>query len=148
MGRLGITYLDVEKAADLLKNQSKNPTVDAVRAVLGTGSKSTIVPYLKRWRSTQTEGVGSIRSLQTSQEDQEGSHPLLTSPKFLALAKELYDHLQVGAEAQIKILKKELSELQENLSHTEKDRFFLRQQKVALKTALKKLKSEVIDQKN
>lgn len=53
MGRIGITYSDVAKAADQLTEQGLRPTVDAVRAQLGTGSKSTIVPHLRRWRSKQ-----------------------------------------------------------------------------------------------
>lgn len=53
MGRIGITYSDVAKAAEKLTEQGLRPTVDAVRAELGTGSKSTIVPHLRRWRSKQ-----------------------------------------------------------------------------------------------
>ncbi len=50
MGRLGILYRDVEKAANELIGAGVKPTVDAVRYKLGTGSKSTIVLHLKRWR--------------------------------------------------------------------------------------------------
>jgi len=41
MGRIGITYQDVAKAIPTLQGQQKNPTVDNIRELLGTGSKST-----------------------------------------------------------------------------------------------------------
>lgn len=51
MARAGVTYHDVAKAAATIKTQGQEPTVDRVREHLGTGSKSTIAPLLKRWRS-------------------------------------------------------------------------------------------------
>lgn len=51
MARAGVTYHDIAKAAEVIKNQRQEPTVDRVREQLGTGSKSTIAPLLKRWRS-------------------------------------------------------------------------------------------------
>lgn len=53
MGRYGVTYLDVVNAATEIQSAGQNPTVDAVRQRLGTGSKSTIAPYLKQWRNKQ-----------------------------------------------------------------------------------------------
>ncbi|EDY86630.1 conserved hypothetical protein [gamma proteobacterium HTCC5015] len=55
MARAGITYYDVSKAAEAIKTQNQEPTVDRVREHLGTGSKSTIAPLLKRWRSDNGE---------------------------------------------------------------------------------------------
>ncbi len=55
MARAGVTYHDVAKAAEAIKIQGKEPTVDRVREHLGTGSKSTIAPLLKRWRSDNGE---------------------------------------------------------------------------------------------
>ncbi len=51
MARAGVTYIDVTKAAEAIKIRGQEPTVDRVREYLGTGSKSTIAPLLKRWRS-------------------------------------------------------------------------------------------------
>lgn len=51
MARSGINKLDVHKAAARLMEEGKNPTVDAVRDILGTGSKSTIAPLLKQWKA-------------------------------------------------------------------------------------------------
>ncbi|WP_226646444.1 DNA-binding protein [Microbulbifer variabilis] len=51
MARTGVSYLDIVQAAKAIKAIGEEPTVDRVRAQLGTGSKSTIAPLLKRWRS-------------------------------------------------------------------------------------------------
>ncbi|WP_308367297.1 MULTISPECIES: DNA-binding protein [unclassified Microbulbifer] len=66
MARTGVTYLDIAQAAEAVKNRGEEPTVDRVRAELGTGSKSTIAPLLKRWRSetgSQTDTGGLPRDL-------------------------------------------------------------------------------------
>lgn len=56
MARAGILYSQVAKAAAALAAAGSNPTVDTVRAALGgTGSKSTIAPMLKQWK-TEHEG--------------------------------------------------------------------------------------------
>mgnify|MGYP000675127020 CR=1 FL=1 len=57
MARAGVTYHDVAKAAEAIKIQRQEPTVDRVRVYLGTGSKSTIAPLLKRWRSDNGEAA-------------------------------------------------------------------------------------------
>lgn len=55
MGRTGVNYFDIVKSASTLKDKGINPTVDNVRGLLGTGSKSTIGPYLKQWRNKQEQ---------------------------------------------------------------------------------------------
>lgn len=58
MARAGILYSYVAQAAAKLVEDGKNPTVDNVRAALGgTGSKSTIAPFLKRWKAEHQEAV-------------------------------------------------------------------------------------------
>ena len=58
MGRAGILFSHVAKAAAKLVADGKNPTVDNVREALGgTGSKSTIAPMLKRWKAEHTEDI-------------------------------------------------------------------------------------------
>ena len=57
MGRKGITLEDVSHAAESLRNEGQQPTVDRVREFLGTGSKTTITPLLRLWRQQQTESV-------------------------------------------------------------------------------------------
>ena len=51
MARPGITFLDVKDAIAELQGQEKTITVDHIREVLGTGSRSTINNHLKTWRS-------------------------------------------------------------------------------------------------
>lgn len=58
MSRPGITYQEVANAAIQLQGQDQNPTVDRVREMLGTGSKSTIARYLKDWKSKTEHIVG------------------------------------------------------------------------------------------
>ncbi len=63
MGRAGITYHDVSKVANVLVSQGKNPTVDAVRESLGgTGSKSTLTPLLKRWKTENGLAEAELKS--------------------------------------------------------------------------------------
>lgn len=50
MARAGITYTEVAKAASRLQMENKNPTVDNVRELIGTGSRSTIMVHLRTWR--------------------------------------------------------------------------------------------------
>jgi chromosome segregation ATPase len=54
VARAGITYVDVVKAAETIQASGQEPTVDRVREQLKTGSKSTIAPLLKRWRSEES----------------------------------------------------------------------------------------------
>src|SRR5690606_16674158 len=58
MARAGILYSHVAHAASRLTEAGTNPTVDNVRAALGsTGSKSTIAPLLKRWKAEHQQAV-------------------------------------------------------------------------------------------
>ena len=58
MARSGVNYIDISKAAKTIQDNNEEPTVDRVRALLGTGSKSTIGPLLKRWKeATQRDAV-------------------------------------------------------------------------------------------
>lgn len=52
MARSGVLYVHVAQAAAQLVAEGHNPTIDSIRVALGgTGSKSTIAPLLKRWKS-------------------------------------------------------------------------------------------------
>ncbi|WHI47138.1 DNA-binding protein [Microbulbifer sp. VAAF005] len=57
MARTGVTYLDIFEAAKAIKARGEEPTVDRVRAHLGTGSKSTIAPLLKRWKNESSSST-------------------------------------------------------------------------------------------
>lgn len=51
MARTGVSYFDIAQAAESIRHRGEEPTVDRVREALGTGSKSTIAPLLKRWKT-------------------------------------------------------------------------------------------------
>lgn len=60
MGRIGVSLLDVEKAALELQGRGKNPSVDAIREVLGTGSKSTIAQHLRDFKAKESHASGKL----------------------------------------------------------------------------------------
>lgn len=60
MARGGITFSDVDQAARHLQGLGRNPTVDAIREQLGTGSRTTLAEHLKRWKSLQSDGAGCL----------------------------------------------------------------------------------------
>lgn len=51
MARGGVNYTEVDEAACYLQGLGRNPTVDAIRERLGTGSRTTLAEHLKRWKS-------------------------------------------------------------------------------------------------
>lgn len=85
MGRIGITYRDVTTAIATLQGQQKSPTVDNIRGILGTGSKSTIARHLREWKSSQ--GLA-------------GSDPATLPSELQALINGLWERLQEQALAQ------------------------------------------------
>ena len=92
MARTGVGYMDIARAAEALKARGEEPTVDRVRAELGTGSKSTIAPLLKRWR-TEVEG-GPVET---------GGLPR----ELVDALKSLYEQIQAQAEADIQTVREE-----------------------------------------
>ncbi len=100
MARAGVTYHDVAKAAEAIKSQGQEPTVDRVREHLGTGSKSTIAPLLKRWRTNNgntadTEGLPN---------------------DLVAAVKVLHERLQQAADHRIEQARQEFKTLKDELS--------------------------------
>ena len=59
----GITQEQVNKAADAILGTGKNPTVERVRAKLGTGSPNTITRMLDVWRNQFGERLRRLSSL-------------------------------------------------------------------------------------
>ena len=60
MARIGVQFQDIEKAALELHGSGKIPTVDGIRELLGTGSKTTITHHLRAWRAKQDEAGGHL----------------------------------------------------------------------------------------
>jgi chromosome segregation ATPase len=99
MARAGVTYHDVVKAAEAIKTQGQEPTVDRVREHLGTGSKSTIAPLLKRWRS-DNGAVADIGGLPND---------------LVAALKSLHERLQQEADHRIEQARQEFKETNDEL---------------------------------
>jgi chromosome segregation ATPase len=82
----GITQDQVNTAADAILGAGENPTVDKVRAELGTGSPNTVTRMLDAWRSQLGERLRQLSTL-----------PGLPSPvgeAMLALWKLAIDHAE------------------------------------------------------
>ena len=99
MARAGVTYHDIAKAAEAIKTQGQEPTVDRVRERLGTGSKSTIAPLLKRWRSDNGEG-GDITGLPSD---------------LVEVVKSLHERVQQMADHRIEEARQEFKALNNEL---------------------------------
>jgi hypothetical protein len=59
MGRIGVSYEEVAQAVQEAQGKGKSPTVDNIRLIIGTGSKSTIARHLRDWRNQQGIARGS-----------------------------------------------------------------------------------------
>ena len=60
MGRTGIGAHAIHEAATKLQARGRTPTVDGVRELLGTGSKTTIATDLKDWKAEQGAALGNL----------------------------------------------------------------------------------------
>ena len=99
MARAGVTYHDIAKAAEAIKTQGQEPTVDRVREHLGTGSKSTIAPLLKRWRSDNGEAA-DVSGLPND---------------LVEVVKSLHERVQQMADHRIEQARQEFETLKEEL---------------------------------
>lgn len=59
----GITQEQVNQAADAILGTGRNPTVEKVRAALGTGSPNTVTRMLEVWRSQFGERLRRLSAL-------------------------------------------------------------------------------------
>lgn len=59
MARTGVTQSESDRACAALAAAGKPVTVDAVLAHLGTGSKSTLTPFVREWKAKHPAGVAS-----------------------------------------------------------------------------------------
>ena len=129
MARGGITYTEVDEAARYLQGIGRNPTLDAIRERLGTGSRTTLAEHLKRWKSLQADGEGrlpqpllalvtglwdSLQSLaaQRIEDNQSIAHQEVTTLK---------SQLQ-NAQQTINTLNQTLHQLQERLDAEQRDK--------------------------
>jgi hypothetical protein len=61
--RTGITQEQVNAAADAILGAGENPTVEKIRASLGTGSPNTVTRMLDAWRNRLGERLHAINAL-------------------------------------------------------------------------------------
>jgi chromosome segregation ATPase len=66
MARTGVTFEQIEAAADAIRGEGLQPTINAVRERLGTGSPNTIHRHLTAWRSVRPQAVTVTTELPTS----------------------------------------------------------------------------------
>lgn len=134
MSRTGITFQEVKKAIAELQGRQKNPTVDSIREILGTGSKSTIARFLREWRAQQ--GLGS---------DSNGDGRLPSD--LLGIVNGLWDALQNKADTQIEQYRLELDaktvQIQQQLNQARQLETSLRQTIHTLEEQLHQQKEEI-----
>lgn len=99
MARTGITYIDVENAAQQLQGRGKNPTVDSIREMLGTGSKSTIAQHLRTWKAEQLPDQAMLPQ------------------ELLSLVSGLWEKLNAGADERVERVERETREELAQLAH-------------------------------
>jgi chromosome segregation ATPase len=136
MSRAGVSLLDVEQAIFKLQGRGKNPSVDAIREVLGTGSKSTIAQHLRDWKAQQPDPQGRLPQ------------------DLLALVSGLWERLTLKAEQRIHeieetsnqrelALKQTLTELQQNHTRLQKQLHQSEESKVTLTITKETLENDL-----
>jgi colicin import membrane protein len=66
MARLGITFEQVAAAADAIIGEGSQPTIDAVRKRIGTGSPNTVHKHLTAWRAARPQATVAAPELPAS----------------------------------------------------------------------------------
>lgn len=106
MARPGVTYAEVAEAATQLVGQNKNPTIEQVRLILGSGSSTTIANHLRQWKEGQ-QGTSLIAAKEN------------IPPELIAIVKGLWDRVLEQAEEKINSIEityqQSLAETQEEL---------------------------------
>jgi len=60
MGRVGISYEEVELAAEKILQDGETPTIERIRIAVGTGSNTTISKYLSEWKKQRMSAMPDI----------------------------------------------------------------------------------------
>jgi colicin import membrane protein len=66
MARIGITFEQVAAAADAIIGEGSQPTIDAVRKRIGTGSPNTVHKHLTAWRAARPQATVAAPELPAS----------------------------------------------------------------------------------
>jgi hypothetical protein len=97
MARPGVTYHEVSIIAQRLIAAGKNPTIDAIRVELGTGSNSTLGAHLRSFKERQT---------QTQQLATKESIP----EELIAVIKGLWERIMTQSEEKIQAIQQETAQ--------------------------------------
>ena len=121
MARTGLSKAQVRACRDELLAQGRHPSADAVRAALGTGSKSTIHRYLKEL-AAEAPDAGAAR------QD--------TARSLQALVEELAERLHLDAEHDMHDLRAMCADYEAQLQEKERELAALRGTVAALNARL------------
>lgn len=94
MARPGVTYHEVSMIAQRLIAAGKNPTIDAIRIELGTGSNSTLGAHLRTFKERQTQ----TQQLATKENIPE---------ELIAVIKGLWERVMTQSEDKIQTIQQE-----------------------------------------
>jgi len=164
MGRVGVSYLEVADVAESLQSQGRSPTVDSVREILGTGSKSTIAPYLKQWREKFIDGRPQnglseplalvVKNLH-AQLINEAEKTVLEQQELHSLETEKWQSLLTSHQEEAKQLNSEVFNLTNQLGNSQQSQENLKEkleaaysQNLALNARLAELERYLEDKKN
>jgi chromosome segregation ATPase len=124
MARPGVTYTEVENAATRLQAEGRQPTIDGIRQLIGSGSDSTIMRHLKAWKERH-----SLAS-------QAKNLPL----PLMEIIQGLWERLKHEANAEIAAYQTEattkIDEMQELVHRAEQHQSILKRENAALQTSL------------
>lgn len=94
MPRIGITFEDVVIAADQIKHEGANPTIEKIRLALGAGSNTTISKYLHIWKQKLSPNVDM-------------NEKSTTPSRVLAAVDSVWQQIREQADAEIEKIREE-----------------------------------------
>ena len=97
MARPGVTYHEVSMIAQRLIAAGKNPTIDAIRIELGTGSNSTLGTHLRTFKERQTQ----TQKLATKENIPE---------ELIVVIKGLWERVMTQSEDKIQMIQQETAQ--------------------------------------
>lgn len=129
MARYGITYEEVADAADQVLRQGQNPTMQAVRDLLGTGSFATLSKHLNTWKSARL--MSAVR---------EAPQSVIPSDKVTRAVESVWEQMNNQAQAEIDKIREET---EQKIVHIEEEKELLRTEKEALQESFEKAKLKI-----
>ena len=125
MGRIGVSYEEVAEIANQLQKEGRPPTLEAVRRILKTGSKTTLTKYLQDWRNQQ--GIDHASDVAVPNELSE-------------VVNNLWQHLQHRCEKKMDECQKEADN---KIQHMQAQYLSVQQQNTTLQTHTQQLEEEL-----